>query len=27
MQDHARKHRVSHDGELAWLNLAKKDLG
>lgn len=27
MQDHARKHRVSHDGELAWLNLAKKELG
>ena len=26
MQDHARKHRVSHDGELAWLNLAKKEL-
>lgn len=27
MQEHARKHRVAHDGELAWLNLAKKDLG
>lgn len=26
MQEHARKHRVSHDGELAWLNLAKKNL-
>ena len=27
MQDHARKHRVSHDGELAWLGQAKKELG
>lgn len=26
MQEHARKHRVSHDGELAWLGLAKKEL-
>ena len=26
MQEHARKHRVSHDNELAWLNLAKKEL-
>jgi hypothetical protein len=24
--EHARKHRVSHDGELAWLNLAKKEM-
>lgn len=27
MLEHARKHRVTHDNELAWLNLAKKDLG
>lgn len=26
MQAHARKHRVTHEAELAWLALAKKDL-
>ena len=27
MLEHARRHRLTHDGEMAWLNLAKKDLG
>jgi hypothetical protein len=26
LQEHARKHRLTHDEELAWLNLAKKEL-
>jgi hypothetical protein len=27
MREHARKHRVTHDNELSWLNRAKKALG